>query len=595
MSRAPQRRPLLRLLLPIAALAVAVTAVVALADLQRDYDTACRRDARRLLMRTALLLEDAVRPLLDAGNIAAVRERFLRYSGYPLRLTLVGPTGRVIAESEYLEALGRDFADRPEVKTADRRGAVAVRTSVSSGEMMMYCALRMESGCVLRTGLPLSVVRQPLERTQTAMALALLLGAVTVLVLLGYAAFCIRPQFARLVNAADAIAAGRRDAEIPEVKHGPLKELMRVVDRMSRRLRQQITDLDHERTNYDRLFNAICMPLLLVAPDGSVPACNLAAETLFGTRIRSEGFRLDEADCPALSGYVRETAAVRAPPEVREVTLGDAEHARTLLARAVRLVRDGEPHLLLILTDLTEIRHLEGMRADFVANVSHEIKTPLTAILSTVETLSDTPLDDASRQTCFDILTRQSRRLNSLVQDILSLAAIERRQSGAERGFADFRVDGLLQDVCTLCRSEAELRGAVLETDPNPLPETVFCGHVGLLEQALVNLVTNALRHANTPRVVLGLHKSPGMLRLTVSDNGCGIAAEHLPRLFERFYRVHKERSRATGGTGLGLAIVKHIALLHGGTVSVTSHPGQGTQFTLRLPVTRVSLPQERT
>ncbi len=229
----------------------------------------------------------------------------------------------------------------------------------------------------------------------------------------------------------------------------------------------------------------------------------------------------------------------------------------------------------------SELRRLERFRTDFVANVSHEIKTPLTAILSTVETLIELPLDEAGQQKCFTILKRQARRLNDLVQDILSLAAIERRQGTDE--LTPLSLDGLVRDALALCQDEADRIDVTLKLAP--LPSATVKGDARLLEQVIVNLVTNAIRHSGTRLIEVGLTLEAGKASLTVRDEGCGIEEKHLSRLFERFYRVHKGRSRENGGTGLGLAIVKHIAILHHGTVQVASIPGIGTTFTLTLPI----------
>ncbi len=237
-------------------------------------------------------------------------------------------------------------------------------------------------------------------------------------------------------------------------------------------------------------------------------------------------------------------------------------------------------------SQIVELRQLESFRSDFVTNVSHEIKTPLTAILSTVETLNEMPLDDAGRTKCLNILSRQTRRLNNLVQDILALATIERRQVATGMSpLVPLRLDALVTEAVALCQDEADHAGIVLRVEP--LPEATVLGDAQLLEQTLVNLIGNALRHSGSSTVELALTCDATSATIVVRDFGCGIAAEHLDRLFERFYRVHKDRSRERGGTGLGLAIVKHTAILHHGTVTVASSPGEGTSFTLVLPIVK--------
>ncbi len=263
---------------------------------------------------------------------------------------------------------------------------------------------------------------------------------------------------------------------------------------------------------------------------------------------------------------------IRIPREglLRELTEAVASMSHQLRARIHELDRER-----------SELRRLERFRTDFVANVSHEIKTPLTAILSTVETLSELPLDDAGRQKCFSILKRQATRLNNLVQDILSLAAIERREGVDE--LEPIALDAVLRDALPLCQDDADRAGICLQL--GSLHPATVKGDIRLLEQAIVNLVSNAIRHADTSLIEVALTCEDKLVHLTVRDEGCGIEAKHLDRLFERFYRVHKGRSRENGGTGLGLAIVKHIAILHHGTIRVTSQPGIGTTFTISLPL----------
>ncbi len=233
--------------------------------------------------------------------------------------------------------------------------------------------------------------------------------------------------------------------------------------------------------------------------------------------------------------------------------------------------------LKLRIRDLTRLEHF---RSDFVANVSHEIKTPLTAILSTVETLTEMSLDESAQNKCFTILKRQVRRLNDLVQDILSLAAIERRQESSD--LTVLSLNHILKDATNLCQDEADCSKVILNLFP--LPSVNVKGDSRLLEQLIVNLIGNAIRHSGSSMIDIRLTVQEKTASITIQDYGCGIAEKHLDRLFERFYRVHKGRSRENGGTGLGLAIVKHIAILHHGTVHVTSILNKGTSFIFTLP-----------
>ena len=226
----------------------------------------------------------------------------------------------------------------------------------------------------------------------------------------------------------------------------------------------------------------------------------------------------------------------------------------------------------------------EAFRREFTANVTHELRTPLTAILGAVEMLGDgSSLTEAERAELFDIIREQAGRLNALSGDVLALAQLEREQQEDVRAFEPVETGCLLKRVAELEAPKAKARGIELVVAEGD--DAVVAGDVQLLEQALVNLVENAFRYSGSDRVELSCHVRDRRAELSVVDYGVGIAAQHLPRLFERFYRVDKARSRALGGTGLGLAIVKHIAQVHGGDVAVSSEPGVRTEFRLSLPL----------
>ncbi len=225
----------------------------------------------------------------------------------------------------------------------------------------------------------------------------------------------------------------------------------------------------------------------------------------------------------------------------------------------------------------------EAFRREFTANVTHELRTPLTAILGAVETLGDgSALTEEERRELFDIIREQTGRLNALSGDVLALAQLEREQPRKAHAFEPVDLVALMRHVVELETPKA--RGGGVELVVAAAEPAIVQGDARLLEQALVNLVENALRYSGSDRVELACRAQGRNVELSVVDFGVGIAAQHLPRLFERFYRVDKTRSRALGGTGLGLAIVKHIAQVHGGDVAVASEPGVRTAFTLTFP-----------
>ena len=520
----------------------------------------------------------------DAERLEAIQETFAFFDGKPLRFTLIAPGGKVAADSDADAAALSNHADRPEIRDVASDDDCVTRYSVTMNAWLLYHAMPLDGGWVLRASLPADAVGAAIAQARLAVILALCAGLALALALALYLFLRVRPHFNALQASAVAVARGRLDTPIGVPRDGPLRELAKAVAVMARQLRNRIDELRRERDDFDTLFNTLREPLLLVAPNGDILRSNRAAAKLFGEAVARPGFRIERTACPDLIAYVR--AAFDEPTlHGREIPFDDGGTPRALLAHAVRMEREGALCILLLLTDLTDLRRLESFRSDFVANVSHEIKTPLAAILSTVETLSEIPLDDNGRKHCLDILSRQARRLNDLVQDILSLAAIERRQTSGTKDFTEIRLDSLATDAIALVQDDADRAGVKLLTEPAALPAVTVRGDAHLLEQSLVNLLSNALRHSGSPTVTLGLQVEDGHAVITVADQGCGIATEHLSRLFERFYRVHQDRSREKGGTGLGLAIVKHIALLHHGSVEVHSTLGEGTVFTLRLPL----------
>ncbi|MGN0855318.1 MAG: sensor histidine kinase [Kiritimatiellia bacterium] len=228
----------------------------------------------------------------------------------------------------------------------------------------------------------------------------------------------------------------------------------------------------------------------------------------------------------------------------------------------------------------------ESFRREFTSNVTHELKSPLTAILGAIEMLGDgSGLSDGERKDLFDIIHRESERLGSLVGDVLLLAQIEREEAFGTTNFIPLRLDDLLATVVLDEQIKAQARHIRIALVRNDV--ATVRGDAKRLEEVLTNLIANAVRYSGSDHIEIASVAGPTTVRVTVTDFGIGIAAEHLPHLFERFYRVNKSRSRALGGTGLGLAIVKHLVQLHGGTVAVSSTPGLRTDFSFTLPVVR--------
>ncbi len=294
----------------------------------------------------------------------------------------------------------------------------------------------------------------------------------------------------------------------------------------------------------------------------------------FGNLVRDPGF----ADYLVAADFRRDVLMPgRANTETKPVRL------------SVHIHPYGDGRSLLLSRDVTAVEQAEAMRRDFVANVSHEIRTPLTVLGGFVETLQTLPLDDEERRRYLDLMAQQAYRMQSLVSDLLTLSRLEGSPLPSVNEWVG--ADSILDQ----CRQEANELSRVLWTQSQQIlfesdTDVLLAGSARELHSAMFNLIGNAVRYTppdKSIRVVLQLQEDGGAI-FSVQDEGVGIAAEHLPRLTERFYRVDRSRSRDTGGTGLGLAIVKHVAQRHGGELSIASVPGAGSTFTLRLPPGRV-------
>ncbi|HET7226661.1 MAG TPA: ATP-binding protein [Candidatus Eisenbacteria bacterium] len=345
--------------------------------------------------------------------------------------------------------------------------------------------------------------------------------------------------------------------------------------------RARFDALARERDERERILAHLSDGVALVDAAGRIVRTNHAFAALLGAPLPGEpGTPLqDFARVPELDSLLRRARAEGRATEA-DMRLW-APEPRTVHATATPLGAPGAGTVLVVLHDLTEVERLDRVRQDFVANVSHELRTPLTSLRGYAETLLDGGLDDVERRAGFvRVIRDQAVRLERLAQDLLSLAELER--PGARPRLERFDLRALLEQQIAAFRPRAARARLELALEPGgALP---IVADRGRIEQAAANLLDNAIKYTERGRVDVRAGGDHGRAWFEVADTGEGMAAEELPRLFERFYRVDKARSRARGGTGLGLSIVKHIAALHHGEVGVQSQPGVGSTFRVTLP-----------
>ena len=495
------------------------------------------------------------------------------------RVTLIDAEGHVRGDTEFDRAsLGglQNHRDRPEVRTAlDSASGVGLdqRLSASTNEPQMYVAVRggPTGLAVVRVSTTLVGVDRQVHALQRAIGAAGLL----MLIATGFVAWLIARLMARpLLRIADAardIAAGR-PAQFPDVHVPELAHHVDALRAMHHELERRFEDLRREREESRTLVEALTDGVLAADRRGNVISTNAAALRLLGYEkgetLPPLGELFHDRPHRALMREVLSGAAI----EGRELDLGD----RTVVISA-RPLEDGGT--LLVLSDLTDLRRLETVRRDFVANVSHELKTPLTAIAGYAETLAS-EASDAQSVGFAQTIVANARRMQRLVDDLLDLSRIE---SGAwEPEPQQIGVESVARDAWEPFTNRAAERRILFETDTN---SSTITGDPDALRQVFTNLFDNALRHtAAGGRIRVASARSGVETLVRVSDTGTGIPADHLPRIFERFYRVDPSRSRQEGGTGLGLAIVKHLVEAHGGRVDAESELGRGTTILLFFP-----------
>jgi two-component system phosphate regulon sensor histidine kinase PhoR len=506
-----------------------------------------------------------------------------------LRVTLIRRDGTVVADSARTAgqiAAMENHAQRPEVRAALRTGqGVTMRRSATTGLIYVYAARLLDvpghGRFVLRLAQPFHQLAALRGRLAAAMALAVAAAGFAILLISWWLDRQLFEPLSRLIASAGELATGRaRRVEVPDEEE--LAALARALNRLAETAAAQFAAVRSERDHLQAILASMSEGVLVVDGAGRARLVNPAFQRLFDLAGDVTGRPvLEIVRLPELARVVEDTLRL-GEAQGGQVELQSPERRTLLLASAALSVGiGGERGAVVVVRDTTGLTRLADMRRDFVANVSHELKTPLAAIRGYAETLRDGALEEpATAQRFTERILWQCRRLQALLDDLLTLSRLE--GASPEREPVDLHavVRRTVEPLAAAAR-DRQVRIEIEETPVPPLP-----GDADGLERMLSNLIDNAIKY-NRPggRITVRLGRAGADAVLEVSDTGIGIPQESLPRLFERFYRVDKGRSREEGGTGLGLAIVKHVAQAHGGQVDVESRIGQGSTFRVRLPL----------
>ena len=550
-----------------------------------------RLETDRRLETEVVLLRDIAASSVGSEGESALQQR-VQAMGRKIgtRLTVIRSDGVVLADSDENPDLMDNHGSRPEVlQTQDSELGTATRFSATLGMRMRYHTMAFEgaggSGGWVRTSLPLTSIASRLAQLRNAVLLGAAVAAVVALGLGFLLARRVTRPVLSMALAAEAIAAGDYEKQVGIESNDELGTLARAFNVMSRHLRISIATMSADRQKLSAILSSMVEGVVAADRDERVVHMNAASGRMLGiepeqalTQPIWEAIRVREVS-EAISEALRREKVVH-----RIIRLpGSPDRILDLHASPLEAGGGVMAGVVLVLDDITQLRRLETMRRDFLGNVSHELKTPVTAIRALVETvLDDAEMNPATRRRFLNKVRNQAERLSSLVGDLLSLSRLESETDALEVEPVDVRepIEATIRALST----PSAAKGIRIEPEL-PSSPVIVAGDPEALQQAVGNLIDNAIKYSQGSTIQVRVVTDTNAVLIEVEDDGIGIDSRHQERVFERFYRVDKARSRELGGTGLGLAIVKHIALAHDGRVCLDSKIGGGSIFQLRLPL----------
>lgn len=547
--------------------------------------------AAELLMNAQIVAREAAAILPETESGAA--DRLCKELGRLMttRITLVLPDGRVIGDAEDNPAVMDSHRNRPEIAAALKGGTgQAVRFSGTRRQSLMYLAIPVRQNntliAVARVSLPLTVIDWSVHAVVRNIILSWLIVAILFAVVAWLLSRWISRPLEDMRRVAERIARGDLEARVARPDIEELGDLARTLTQMAAQLGERLSIITRQRNEQEAVLASMVEGVMAVDREECILHLNHAAARLLDLAPeQARGRSIQEAVRNRdLQAFIGATLAGKSPAEGEIVLYGNEERFLQLHGTVLKDIADHRIGALIVLSDITRLKRLETVRRDFVANVSHELKTPLTALKGCVETLSDvTPKDPAENARFLAMMTRQVARMAALVDDLLSLSRIEFDTEHKRVALKPGAIGDVLQRAVQSFAAVATAKSIRLAVEcPAEITAPI---NAPLLEQAVGNLLDNAIKFsANGAQVLVRGRLIGSDVEIQVTDQGPGIEKKHVPRLFERFYRVDEARSRTLGGTGLGLAIVKHNALAHRGSVAATSEPGRGSTFTIKIP-----------
>lgn len=517
-----------------------------------------------------------IKNLIETNNIKDQEKFFIEnFKDTYTRITYMDKNGNIIYDSKVTSEL-ENHKNRKEVKMAMEKGEGSdLRLSSTTNEKALYFATRIKNGNVIRSSMSFHVIQKFNEDYIKYYFLVMVFVFLIIIVFANRISYIIIKPVKDLEFTTSRIAKGELERRVNVNSSDEIGQLGKSFNKMASKLQETINDSVDKQTRLEAILKSMDSGVIAIDRTFKIIMINPYAEKIFGVSGNVVGKNLIEG----IKNHDMENIFKRNNDQYCEIkTVRPCE--RILRIKTADVVNRSEYiGRVAVLQDITDIKKLENVRSEFVANVSHELKTPLTSIRGFAETLKEVE-DSETREKFLNIINDEAERLTRLISDIMALSDIEKAKE-VTKEIMD--VNKIILDIYNLMKNTAEDKGIDMYILGDSVP--IIYGNVDRFKQMIINLVDNAIKYSEKgDSVYIITEECKYNIKICIKDTGVGISQEHIPRLFERFYRVDKARSRSAGGTGLGLAIVKHIVLSMNGNIEVESVVGKGSKFTVTLP-----------
>lgn len=556
------------------------------------------------LKNTALLIKQQLLDKMDNNDTIDYNKLALKYSEIlnqtvttstsveksSARITFVNFDGEVLGESETNYLTMENHLNRKEVKAAIAgKVGTDIRFSKTLKINFLYVAIPLDSSkIVIRVAVPLVQLKEINKIIWYYTIIGILTGLILTVLLAFKFSISITNPIKELMSISNEISNGNYSKKVNIKSNDEIGQLSHTFNDMAQKLKKTVADLTDKSIKVDSIMNSMISGIVAVDNKLNIILINAKAKEMFGIKNTLDVLGINILEIirnHQVNTFLTETVENNIS-HVNEIVINSPDEKVMMLYTNPIEPRNGEHKNLggiIFVQDVTNIKKLEQIRTEFVSNVTHELKTPLTSIRGFIETLRNGAINDPNVAEKFlEIIDIEAERLYMLINDILHLSEIETKQKDINIATHDLKP--IVEEVISILQGAADKKNVVLINEVNM--DIKITANRDRIKQMLINLIENGIKYnIDNGKVIIHAYKSEGKIVFSVKDSGIGIAKEHLPRIFERFYRVDKGRSRNMGGTGLGLSIVKHIVNLYSGDIKVNSELGEGTEFVIKLPM----------